>query len=144
MRGLYFEPYFKYVHHTSEGQGNTTLDGEQVVMNFTNEYNGIGIGAQLGAQFFIGKHFMIDLFFLGPEINSSTNTFKAVEVSGIIPWTYIQANEAEQDVKNFISNYPFVRNKTNVMVDEGNKTVTADFKGALPGFRIGVAFGVAF
>src|SRR5947207_1927477 len=65
MKGLYFEPYFKYVHQSSEGSGNTTLEGQPVVMNFTNNYNGIGVGAQLGAQFFIGRRFVIDLFFLG-------------------------------------------------------------------------------
>jgi len=69
MKGLYFEPYFKYVHHISEGSGNAVLDGDKVLMNLTNDYNGVGIGAQLGAQFLISKKFVIDLFFLGPEIN---------------------------------------------------------------------------
>jgi hypothetical protein len=30
------------------------------------------------------------------------------------------------------------------MVDPNNRSVFADFKGALPGMRIGVSFGVAF
>jgi hypothetical protein len=30
------------------------------------------------------------------------------------------------------------------MVDQNNKTVMANFKGALPGYRIGVSFGFAF
>src|SRR5256885_12363010 len=42
MQGLYFKPYFQYVHHSSEGVGNTTLEGESVVMDFTNNYNGAG------------------------------------------------------------------------------------------------------
>lgn len=144
MKGLYFEPYFKYVHHTSEGMGNTTLGGDKVVMNFTNDYNGVGVGAQLGIQFLISKKFVIDLFFLGPEINSAKNNFKAVEVSTTLPWTSIQASEAEQNIRDFIDKFPFIRHKVNVMVDQTNKTVIADFKGALPGYRIGVSFGVAF
>ena len=144
LRGLYFEPYFKYVHHTAEGVGNGTLSGEPVVMNFTNDYNGFGVGAQLGAQFLIGKRFVIDLFFLGPEINSSTDNFKAVEVSHTLPWTMVQANEAEKDIRDFVDKFPFVRNKVKVMVDRDNHTVTTDFKGALPGLRIGASFGVAF
>ncbi|MER3463618.1 MAG: hypothetical protein C4329_03530 [Chitinophagaceae bacterium] len=143
MLGLYFEPYFKYVHHASEGTGLGTLNGQTVMMNFTNDYNGVGIGAQLGAQFIIGKRFIIDLFFLGPEINSARNNFKSVEVTNTIPWNSIQAQEAERDIRDFINKFPFVKNNTTVKVDQQNRIVTADFNGALPGYRIGVSFGVA-
>jgi hypothetical protein len=144
MKGLYFEPYFKYVHHTSEGNGSSVLDGENVRMNFTNDYNGVGIGAQLGVQFLIKNKFAIDFFFLGPEINSSRNNFKAVEVSSILNWNYQQSEDAERQIRDFIDKFPFIRNKVNVTVDQDNKTVRADFKGALPGYRIGVSFGVTF
>jgi hypothetical protein len=144
MKGLYFEPYFKYVHHTSEGVGNAVLQSDPVMMDFTNAYNGVGIGAQLGIQFLIAKKVVIDFFFLGPEINSSRNNFKAIETSSTIPWTYAKADEAEQDIRDFINKFPFIRNKTNIRVDQANKTVMADFRGALPGYRIGVSFGYAF
>jgi hypothetical protein len=144
MKGMYFEPFFKYVHQTSEGVGNGYLQGDPVTMNFTNEYNAFGIGAQLGAQFFIGKRFVIDLFFLGPEINTATNNFKAVEVTNTIPWTTVQASEAEQDIKNFIDNFPFIRNKTNVMVNQNDRSIFARFKGVIPGMRTGISFGFAF
>lgn len=144
MRGLYFEPYFKYVHHTSEGTGNAVLGGEPVIMSFTNDYNGTGLGIQLGVQFLMAKKFVIDLFFLGPEINSSKNNFRSVETSSTIPWTTVQASEAEQDIRDFIDQFPFIRHRVNVTVDQNNKTVLADFKGVLPGYRIGVSFGFAF
>ncbi|HWI91728.1 MAG TPA: hypothetical protein VNT20_10660 [Flavisolibacter sp.] len=144
MKGLYFEPFFKYVHHTSEGAGNAILDGEPVTMNFTNDYNSGGFGIQLGAQFMVAKKFVIDFFFLGPEINSAKNNFKAVEISSTIPWTAVKANEAEQDIRDFIDKFPFIKNKVDVMVDQNNKTVMANFKGTLPGYRIGVSFGFAF
>ena len=67
LRGLYYEPFFKYVNHTSEGTGTGTLDGRTALFSFTNNYSSAGVGIQLGAQFFIGKRFVIDLFFLGPE-----------------------------------------------------------------------------
>lgn len=144
MKGLYFEPFFKYVHHISEGAGNAILGGEAVVMNFTNDYNAAGIGAQLGIQFLISEKFVIDIFFLGPEINSARNNFRAVEISSTIPWSQVQTNEAEKDIRDFIDQFPFIRKKVNVMVDRNNKTVMADFKGALPGYRIGISFGLAF
>jgi hypothetical protein len=144
MSGLYFEPYFKYVHHTSEGRGTADLGGDRVLMDFTNDYNGAGVGLELGVQFMVAKKFLIDLFFFGPEINSARNNFKAVEVSSTIPWTSVKANEAEQDIRDFIDQFPFVRNKVDVMVDQNNKTVVAKFRGGLPGYRIGVSFGFAF
>ena len=143
LSGFYLEPYFKYVHHTSEGIGNGTLDSEPVTMSFSNAYSGAGVGAQLGVQFLIRKRFVIDLFFLGPEINSSTNKFRAVEISSTLAWDAVEAGEAERDIRNFIDEFPFIRNKTNVMVDRGNRTVSAEFRGVLPGVRTGISFGVA-
>lgn len=144
LRGFYFEPYFKYVHHTSEGQGHSTLSTDNVTVNFTNEYNAIGLGAQLGVQFLLRKNIIIDFFFLGPEINDARNTLKAVEISTTLPWTSTQASEARQDILDFVDKFPFIRNRIDVTVDETNKTVTANFKGPLPGYRFGVSFGVAF
>ena len=144
LKGLYFEPFFKYVHHTSEGIGTGVLQNENVKMNFTNDYNGFGVGAQLGAQFFIGKRFVIDLFFLGPEINTANNKFKAIEITNTLPWTIVQAAEAEQDIKDFIDKFPFIKNNTDVMVDKDRRTILASFKGALPGVRTGISFGWAF
>ena len=144
MQGLYLEPYFKYVHHTSEGMGNASLANTPVVMSFTNGYNGFGLGAQLGAQFMIRQRIIIDLFFLGPEINSATNNFKTVEVSSTIPWTYVQSEQAAQNIRDFVNQFPIIRNRVKIMVDQPNKSVSADFKGALPGIRMGVSFGLAF
>lgn len=144
MKGLYLEPYFKYVYHIGEGTGNATLGGDKVVMSFTNDYNAVGMGAQFGAQFLISKKFVIDLFFLGPEINLARNDFKAVETSGTVNWTSVQVSEAEQNIHDFIDQFPFIRHRINITVDQNSKTVFAVFKGALPGYRLGISFGFAF
>ena len=144
MRGLYFEPYFKYVNHNSEGVGNGMINFKTVTMDFTNQYSAVGIGAQLGTQFIIRKRFVIDFFFLGPEINAATSNFKAVETSSTLGWTAIESSEAERDIRTFIDAIPFIRNRTTIRVDPDNRTVTADFKGPLPGIRIGLSAGIAF
>ena len=144
LRGLYLEPFFKYVHHSSEGTGHGWVSGNNVEMEFTNEYNGVGLGLQLGTQFIISKRLIIDLYLIGPELNSARNTFKGKETTSYLPWTNFEANEVENDVRDFIDQFPFIRKRTNVMVDSYNKTVTANFKGALPGIRAGIAFGLAF
>ncbi len=143
LKGLYFEPYFKYVHHSSEGTGVGKFSYRNVNLNFTNEYNGAGLGIQLGSQFLIGKRFILDFYFLGLEINSASNDFKAVEKALNSSWTTAEAQDAERDIRNFINKFPFLKNNTKVMADATNRTVTANFKGAIPGFRIGLAVGVA-
>lgn len=143
LKGLYLEPYFKYIHHSSEGTGVGKFSYRDVNLNFTNEFNGAGVGIQLGSQFLIGKRYVIDFFFLGPEINSASNDFKAVEKAMNSWWTNAEAQDAERDIRDFINKYPFLKNNTTVRADAANRTVTANFKGAIPGFRIGLAFGVA-
>lgn len=144
MRGFYFEPYFKYVHHTSEGVGAGNLYNRTATFSFTNNYNGIGVGIQLGTQILIGKRFVLDLFFLGPEINSASNSFKATEILNPAPWSNYEAKDAEMVTREFISQFPFVRKNTTVMVDRENKRIMADFKGALPGLRTGFSIGYTF
>lgn len=144
LKGLYYEPFFKYVNHTSEGKGMATMNNRTATFSFMNNYNGIGIGMQLGAQFFVGKRFVIDLFLIGPEINSASNSFKATEVGNANPWTYTDVKEAENNLREFIDDLPFIRNKTSIMINRDTKRVSADFKGALPGIRTGVSFGLAF
>ena len=143
LKGLYVEPFFTYAHHTSDGTGEGKLDNQPVTMDFTNNYNGVGFGVQLGAQFIIAKRYVIDLFFLGPQITSSTNNFKAVDPSFSMTWTTIQANEAEQDIRDFLNQFPFIKNKVDVHVDKPNRTVTAAFNGAVVGIRFGVSIGIA-
>lgn len=143
LQGLYVEPYFQYVHHSTEGLGYGTLEGEQITMSITNEYSGAGVGAQLGAQFLIGNRFVIDLFFFGPQINSSQNHFKAVDISNHGGWSFTEAEEAEQKILDFLNQFPFIKDNTEVQVSPSTQTVTADFKGILPGIRLGVSIGVA-
>ncbi len=143
LKGFYVEPFFTYAHHTSDGTGEGKLDNQPVTMDFTNAYNGIGVGVQLGSQFIIAKRFVIDLFFFGPQLTSSRNNFRAIDYNDATAWNSIQADEAEQDIKDFLNQFPFIKNKVNVQVDTPNKTVKADFNGALLGLRFGVSFGIA-
>jgi hypothetical protein len=143
LRGFYIEPFFTYAHQTSDGTGNGKLDNQPITMDFSNAYNGVGVGIQLGSQFIIAKRFVIDLFFFGPQLTSSTNNFRAIDYNNSADWSTIQADEAEQDIKNFLNQFPFIKNKVNVNVDKPNKTVTADFNGALVGIRFGVSIGIA-
>lgn len=144
LQGLYFEPFFKYVYHTSEGVGTGSLGSRPATFDLMNTYSAFGFGVQLGAQFFISKRFVIDVFFLGPEINSASNSFKAAEVNRSGPWTNLEGAKVEGDIRDFLNQFPIIRNKVKLMVDTENKRVTSNFKGALPGLRTGVSIGFAF
>lgn len=141
-RGLYLEPFVKYVHHQSEGLGTGTPEGKRAAMQFTNQYKALGAGAQLGAQFLLSKRVVMDLFFLGPEINAATNTLRAQEVTHTIAWNEVEARDAEDVLRAFVNQFPFVRNRTTITVDQNNRTVTGAFKGALPGYRAGISVGI--
>ncbi|TMI97464.1 MAG: DUF3575 domain-containing protein [Bacteroidetes bacterium] len=143
LKGFYIEPFFTYAHHTTDGTGEGSLDNQRVTMDFSNDYNGAGFGVQLGSQFIIAKRLVIDLFFFGPQLTSSRNDFRAIDPYNYAAWTTIQADEAEQDIRNFLNQFPFIRNKVDVHVDKINRTVMADFKGALVGVRFGVSIGIA-
>ena len=144
LKGFYIEPFFTYAHHTSSGTGEGSLNYQKVTMDFTNDYNGAGVGIQLGSQFIIAKRLVIDLFFFGPQLTSSRNDFRAIDQYNYAAWTAIQADEAEQDIRDFLNQFPFIRNKVDVHVDKTNRTVMADFKGPLVGVRFGVSIGLAF
>lgn len=144
LKGFYIEPFFTYAHHTADGRGDGTLDNQKVTMDFSNDYNGVGVGIQFGSQFIIAKRLVIDLFFLGPQLTSSRSNFRAIDNYNSAAWTDIQGKEAEQDIKNFLNQFPFIKNKVDVRVDKTNRTVMADFEGPLVGVRCGVSIGFAF
>ena len=144
LKGFYFEPFVKYVNLKMEGTAEGNLNGDPVVMRLTNSYSGTGFGAQLGVQFLIAKRVTVDMYFFGPEFNFVDNNFKAVETSSTLPWNSADAQEAEQDIRDFFDSFPFLRKKIEIDVNSAEKTVTANYSGSLPGFRAGISFGIAF
>ncbi len=144
MKGFYIEPFVKHVELSGSGSGHSTIENDDVVMNFTPYYKGTGGGIQLGTQFRIAKIIVLDLFLLGPELNSSHVNFKTVEVTHTLPWTSSQADDAEQNIRDFLDDIPVIGKKTTLTVDQNNRTIIADYKGLLPGIRFGLSIGVAF
>jgi len=142
VSGFYVEPYAKYLHHQASGVLIGNLNGETAMFDTRTDYKGIGVGAQLGVQFLIAKKVSLDFFILGPEANSSTFSTTATDVASSIPWTYVEASEAEQDVKDVLKDIPLVGDKIQVTVDQATKTVTTRYSGFMPGFRFGASIGI--
>lgn len=144
MSGLYFEPYIKYVKNDASLTINADLAGNSTDFATTSKYSGVGIGAQLGVQFLIANRVTIDLFFLGPEANTSEHNLVMRDISNTGPWDAQQAADAQQEIDDNFGDLPIVGDKLEITVDANSRTVSSHYKGFLPGYRAGLTIGVRF
>lgn len=142
LSGLYLEPYVKYVKNDASTVIDGDLNGKTVDFATTSKYSGTGVGAQLGAQFLIGNRVVLDLFFLGPEANISRHRAVMHDITSTAPWDPAQAADAQRQINDNIGDLPILGKKLHVVVDPQSKTVSSDYKGFLPGFRMGLSIGV--
>jgi len=143
-KGLYFEPYLKYLKHEAHGILDRLVGGDMREFDFSSDYSGVGLGAQLGVQFVIAKSVLIDFYFLGPEGNISKHNTISKEIGNAPPWDAQDAADAEDEINDFFSDIPFLRDRIEVSVNAAQKTATTKYNGFLPGFRLGLSVGVRF
>ncbi len=144
MKGFYFEPYLKYLNNKLEGTFNYNNDNPPSIYKSSNDISTFGIGGQLGFQVLIAKRIVLDFFLVGPEANTAKENGSFTDVTNNIPWTPADAAEAENDIKDFIEDIPFIGDKTEVKTDQASKTVFISYKGFLPGVRTGFSIGFRF
>lgn len=144
MKGLYFEPYLKYLKNEASTTTDFEIDGTDRSFLVSSEYSGFGVGAQLGIQFLIAKRVAIDFYFLGPEANSSKHDLIAQEIGAGSPWSNAEAQDAEDEINSFIEDVPLLKDNFTATVDAANRNVKTNYKGFLPGFRLGLSIGIRF
>ena len=144
MKGLYFEPYLKYVDNEFVTNTEVEIDGTDRPFIVTSDYSGFGVGAQLGVQILIAKKIAIDFYFLGPEANLSKHKLLAQEIGAGSPWNSSEAEDAEQEIKDFIEDIPLLKDNAEVSVNAAARNVKLNYDGFLPGFRIGISIGIKF
>ena len=144
MSGFYVEPYAKYLNHEASGKITTNVASDDKQLDTRFAYQGIGIGAQLGVQIIISRSIVVDLYFLGLEANKSKVTFTGQDLDPASTWSASDADELEHDLRELLNDVPVIGNQANVAVDEYNKTATIDYKGFVPGIRIGGSIGIRF
>jgi len=142
--GFYFEPFVKYLKHEGSGILESNLTGEIARFNTITNYESFGAGLQLGIQFIIAKRVSLDLFFLGPEANSAKFTSSSTDIANNLPWTFVQAHEAEDEIKDATKEIPLIGDKIEVTVNQNKKTVYTKYEGFLPGVRVGASIGIRF
>ena len=144
MQGLYFEPYIKYADSEGSSPYIDQLSTDKTPYLLSSDYSGVGAGAQLGIQFLFAKKLMLDFFFLGPEVNFSKWNIH-LQDQGNYSWDAQDAAEALEILNNIIDDLPrFFSENVEPSVDAQTKTVTAKYKGLLPGFRVGFSIGYRF
>lgn len=144
MSGFYIEPYVKYLKHQASGLLNAELQGQHVIFDSHSNYEGYGLGAQLGYQVTIAKLVVFDLFLIGPEANSAKFNSLSTDITNNIGWNYADAQEAEQQIRDVLKDIPVVGTRIDVKVDTEKKNVATNYSGFVPGFRIGASIGVRF
>jgi hypothetical protein len=142
--GLYFEPYLKYLKYEASSIVDAELQGINRNFSVQGKYKGVGVGAQLGAQFLIAEKFVIDFYFLGPEANISKTNIFMQELGNGASWDEQEANEAEDEIQEILDDIPIIKNKAEVSVNANQRNMTASYKGFLPGYRIGLSLGWRF
>jgi hypothetical protein len=144
MQGLYFEPYLKYTKSEGSSPYVDQLSTSKTPYLLRSDYSGGGVGGQLGIQFLIAKKLTLDLFFLGPEANISKWDI-SLQDQGNYDWDAQDAAEALDILDNIIDDLPdFLSENVESSVDASTKTVTAKYKGLLPGVRCGFSIGFRF
>ena len=141
VSGLYFQPYFKYLKHEAAGLLKGTLESQFANFDTKSKYTGYGIGAQIGVQALIAKRATLDFFLIGPEANMAKYSALMKDVGSSIPWTRVQSDEAERDIREAINGIPFLNEKMEISVSQSEKTVSMKYSGFLPGFRVGLSLG---
>jgi hypothetical protein len=145
LSGFYFEPYLKYLKNQTNTTINIDVNGSNEQFTLASDYSGIGLGAQLGVQFSIAKVVVFDLFLLGPEINSAKHELLAVNINpNVIPWTQLEEDDIEHDLQDAVKDIPIIGKKIKFEADKNAHSVRSEFKGMLPGFRIGASVGIRF
>ncbi|HEX7844220.1 MAG TPA: DUF3575 domain-containing protein [Chitinophagaceae bacterium] len=144
VKGFYIEPYLKYLDNKSITNTDFDIGLTNRPFLVTSEYSGIGIGAQLGVQFLIAKRVVIDWYLLGPEANISKHDLLAQETGNGLPWTNAEAQDAEDEINDFVNDIPLLKNNLDVTVNAAAKNVKTHYKGFLPGIRSGISIGIRF
>ena len=102
------------------------------------------MGGQLGVQMIISRSIVLDLFFLGPEVNSGKLSLVGKDISSNTGWSAADKQEIENELREFLNNVPLIGNRAEVNVDMDNKTVSTSYKGLVPGIRVGGSVGIRF
>jgi hypothetical protein len=136
-QGLYIAPYYRFSSFTSNTLilNYTEANGPKRTMTMNGEMTAHSAGAMMGAQWFLGRHFVIDWWIAGAHFGVANGKFIGV------PATELSTGE-QADVRYTLDNIdiPLVSKTTTVAAAE----VETKFDGSFGGLRAGILVGIRF
>ncbi len=136
-RGFYLAPFYR--NATYKGSGlKFTYENTAMVKNtisMAGELKGNSFGLMLGAQYHLGKHISLDLWFLGPHYGNGKGDFTGKSSQ---PLTQVEQDDLKQELENF--DVPLTTKTVSVNANGANVKLDGPFGGVRSGILIAVRF----
>jgi hypothetical protein len=136
-RGFYIAPFYRYasfeVNNLEFTYTNSSNTDSKVSLSGKLTSNTGGI--LLGTQWPLGKHFCIDIWWLGPHFGSGTGDFSG---NPDTPFTQSEQDDIRQQLNDL--DIPLTRKTVTVT----SNTAAINLHGPWGGIRSGISFGVRF
>jgi hypothetical protein len=136
-RGFYIAPYYRYARFST----NTVTvnysepNGPKRSVNLDGSLSANTGGVMFGAQWFLGKHFVLDWWILGAHYGTGTGSFTGTPFTPFTPGEQADVRQAIEDV-----DIPLIDKRVSVTPNR----VQVDASGPFGGLRAGLSFGVHF
>ncbi len=136
-KGFYLAPFYRYANYNLKGAEFTYNSdaGGEAVMVFNGKVTSNTYGLLLGSQFFLGKHFTLDMWYLGPHYGTGNGKLTGT------PTKALSANE-QADIRKSLEDFDIPVVKKTVDVSATSAALTID--GPFAGFRWGIVLGFKF
>jgi Protein of unknown function (DUF3575) len=141
MHGFYFAPFARYEsNNLSNWRYTFKSTTKTIIIDFTGEQHGFGLGLQLGAHYMLSNKVSLDLWLVGPYA-----LFNKVEVNSVTDLsdkTDQELLDVKKDIEKYVEDY-LPGPPANATVSKNGAFATA--KGTAPGARVlGIAIGYRF
>jgi hypothetical protein len=135
MDGFYVAPFLRYRNWGYDFEGQFGDDLTEVTTE--GNWSAFGGGAQLGYQWLIGDHFVIDWYFLGLGLNLNRVNADFTTTAGAA-----DLEQVAEDIREAFVDYPALGDQIATDITDGE--LSAAFNFLFPSFRTGISLGFAF
>lgn len=138
LEGFYVAPFLSYSNYHI----NLPLKYNSKIANLEGNVHPFSAGIQLGAQYNLGKRFVLDFWIIGPNMGSASGTLDFTGPLSGPNSTFDEQAELRKVIEDIKEDLPFRIIKTYFV---GSNTASIVTKGAWPGIRgLGINVGIRF
>jgi len=135
-RGFYLAPFYRHAHFATNSlpfdyEGNNVSG----TINLRGDLSANTAGLAFGAQWFLGKHLLLDWWIFGPHYGTGDGDFEGVSTQPL-------TQEEQDDLKKTLDDIDIPLTKKTVNVTA--TTASMKLSGPWAGIRAGILLGVRF